>query len=128
MVVCMTRNSLLPPPVPVSLYRGKELTLGMDVQQTVLNLIEKQPVVSPDMLEAIAAPAPTMTPEQNLERIEKLKNRVMPVPSPNISSHHYTPLTTTTPLSPLPSPPATPAPHQQMTCNTTPCTLCEPKS
>ena len=106
----------------------------MDVQQTVLNLIEKQPVVSPDMLEAIAAPAPTMTPEQNLERIEKLKNRVMPVPSPqhflpplHPSHHHYTPFTSSFLLLPPPSP-ATPAPHQQMTCNTTPCTLCEPKS
>jgi hypothetical protein len=75
----------------------------MDVQQTVLNLIEKQPVVSPDMLEAIAAPAPTMTPEQNSERIEKLKNRVRAPPQPQ---HYLQPLHLSHLfLHPLPSPP-----------------------
>lgn len=64
--------ALPPPPLPLTLL----------AQQTVLNLIEKQPVVVPDTIEAIAAPVPAITPEQNADRIDKLKKRVRDDPGP----------------------------------------------
>ena len=45
-------------------------------QETILNLIEKQPMVSPDLLEAISEPTPTSTPEEQQNRLETLKAKV----------------------------------------------------
>jgi hypothetical protein len=46
-------------------------------QETILNLIEKQPNVTPDMLEAIVAAHPVSTPEEQLKRLELLKSKVL---------------------------------------------------
>lgn len=42
----------------------------------ILSLIEKQPDVNPELLEAISAMPPSETAEQNAQRIEVLKNKV----------------------------------------------------
>eukprot|EP00284_Hemiselmis_tepida_P011734 CAMPEP_0174930972 /NCGR_PEP_ID=MMETSP1355-20121228/31729_1 /TAXON_ID=464990 /ORGANISM="Hemiselmis tepida, Strain CCMP443" /LENGTH=461 /DNA_ID=CAMNT_0016177293 /DNA_START=89 /DNA_END=1470 /DNA_ORIENTATION=+ len=54
----------------------KETGLDKYLKETVLGLIEKQPIVSPDTLEAIAVPAPVTTPEEDAERIASLKQRI----------------------------------------------------
>jgi len=54
----------------------KESGLDKFLQETVLGLIEKQPVVSPDTLGAIAMAAPVTTPEEDAARVASLKQRI----------------------------------------------------
>jgi hypothetical protein len=59
--------------------RASESTSQMPCvqQETILNLIEKQPNVTPDMLEAIVAAHPISTPEEQQKRLELLKSKVL---------------------------------------------------